>query len=729
VVCASFSVTGVHGLHARPAARLVTRIRDLRARVELRNLTTGSAWVGAASVSRVAALAARTGHVLQVRAEGEQAQDAVAALVALAQRGFDEPPQITGGGEDLARPWTPREAPREAPCEAPPAPSPQTPSSTFPGASPGASGDASAAPPTPAAPALGASAGIALGPIRHDRARIGPDHAGPALPPAGPPTLERQNLIAAIRGARSRILRLRDTLVEQGMPDEAGIFDVHLALLEDPDLVRAGVARIDTGVGAPAAWAASVAETAARLADLDDPYLAARAADVHAVGDQVLAELLPPETPAEPPVPSGGSGSADGESTEKDQKTGILVVAELTPQRAAHLGTADTPGVIMAYGSPNGHAAILLRARGIPALTGAGPGILALAEGTVVAFDGSTGELAIDPDQDTRRSFTGRADRARQAAARAAREAHTPARTRDGVRILVGANIAGPAQAAAARSAGADLVGLVRTEFLFMDRQQAPDVDEQEAAYLGLAEAFGGGRITLRTLDVGGDKPLRYLPGAAEANPFLGLRGLRLGLRRPQLLTDQLRAIVRTARRTPVSVLFPMVSTLAEVHAARAALDRATDGQQLPTGLRVGIMIEVPAAALRSATLAGSVDFFSIGTNDLTQYTLAAERGNDAVAALGDPFDPAVLQLVRATCAGAAGRAQVAVCGEFAADPRAVPLLVGLGVTELSVTPAAVAITKQVLRGIDTGRAGAIARRALDLASAEEVRAELDPPE
>jgi phosphocarrier protein FPr len=256
-------------------------------------------------------------------------------------------------------------------------------------------------------------------------------------------------------------------------------------------------------------------------------------------------------------------------------------------------------------------------------------------------------------------------------------------------------------------------------------RAGAPDVEEQEKAYLAIAEALGGLRITLRTLDVGGDKPLGYVPMPVEANPFLGVRGLRLSLARPQLLADQLLAVVRVARQTPVSVMFPMVSTLGEFTTARGLLDDAVRraGRTRPAGLQVGIMVEVPAAALKARVFAPHVDFFSIGTNDLTQYTLAAERGNEATAGLGDPFDPAVLQLVRATCEGAGAETLVAVCGELAADERAAAALVGLGVRELSVSPRAVPSVKQAVRGVHLAEARELAERALWADGPDAVRA------
>jgi phosphocarrier protein FPr len=297
-----------------------------------------------------------------------------------------------------------------------------------------------------------------------------------------------------------------------------------------------------------------------------------------------------------------------------------------------------------------------------------------------------------------------------------------PAVTRDGTRIVVAANLGSVADARAALTAGADEAGLIRTEFLFLDRTEAPGVVEQLEEYAAIAEAMGGRRATLRTLDVGGDKPLPYLPMAAEDNPFLGVRGLRLALDRPSLLRDQLEAVCGAARRAPTSVMFPMVSGVAELRAARAALLEAAGPEGLPDDLRVGIMVEVPAAALKLESFLSELDFVSIGTNDLTQYTLAAERGNPGVAALADALDPAVLQLVDHVCQTARGRVDVAVCGEIASDDLAVPLLLGLGVRELSVGPHAIPAVKARVRGLDLEQCEVVAKQALRLESAAEVR-------
>jgi phosphocarrier protein FPr len=283
----------------------------------------------------------------------------------------------------------------------------------------------------------------------------------------------------------------------------------------------------------------------------------------------------------------------------------------------------------------------------------------------------------------------------------------------------VAANVGSVADATDAVRGGADLAGLVRTEFLFLNRDHAPSVDEQEQVYREIARAFGNRRIVLRTLDVGGDKPLPYIRQPREANPFLGLRGIRLALAHPGLLRDQLRAIVRVAADHPVSVMFPMVTAVDEVRAARELLEEIAPQDR---SIEIGIMVEVPATAAKAAAFAKSVDFFSIGTNDLTQYALAAERGNDALAALADPLDPGVLHLIDRVCRGA-GETRVAVCGEVAADPGAIPLLLGLGVTELSVAPPSIALTKAAVRDLSLADCAQLARRALSLESAAEVRA------
>ena len=655
---ASFEVRNPHGLHARPAARLVQQVAASGARVELRNASTGSAWVPAGSLSRVATLGAQRGHVVQVRASGPRAEQALADLLALAERAFDE--------QDLPAPSAPWPAPA--------------------GAGP-----------------VGASPGVAVGPARLLRpaALHVPDGPGDGQ------QVEAGRLDRARQDVRAQVRHTRELAARGTGAQEAAVFDAHLLLLDDPDLLDDSAARMAGGQNAAAAWAAAVDRVQGQFAALPDAYLRARAADVGAVGEQVLRALVGAEAA---PDLAGLSG--------------VVVAADLTPAQAAGLDPAQVAGLVLAYGSPTAHSAILARARGVPAVVGAGAAVLEVADGTLLALDGATGELVVDPAQDVLARLRDRA--AEQAGARGAaeRQAAEPARTRNGTDVLVGANVGTAAEARAALERGADLAGLVRTEFLFLGREQAPATHEQEAVYRELAGALGGRRTTLRTLDVGGDKPLPYLPVPVEDNPFLGVRGLRLSLARPGLLAEQLLAMVRVAHDHPVSIMFPMVSTVAELLAARRVLDEAITavGRGRPAGLEVGMMVEVPAAALKTRAFAPHVDFLSIGTNDLTQYALAADRGNPDVTALGDPYDPGVLRLVAEVCDGA-GSALVAVCGELASDVRAVPLLVGLGVRELSAGPAAVPIVKQAVRDLDLPAAQRTARQALGAESADAVRA------
>jgi phosphocarrier protein FPr len=401
---------------------------------------------------------------------------------------------------------------------------------------------------------------------------------------------------------------------------------------------------------------------------------------------------------------------------------GVLVASDLTPAEAAGLDLELVTGVVLAHGSPTSHAAILARARDIPVVVMAGPEVLRVPEGSPIILDGSSGEWHADPSAALLEEYQRRAAELAQLRARQVSLAEQPAVSRDGIAVRVAANVGSVADARTALGGGAEGAGLVRTEFLFLDRDAAPGLEEQQGIYHEIAEAMGGRRITLRTLDVGGDKPLPYLPMPQEANPFLGQRGIRLSLEHRDLLREQLAAICHTARQYPTSVMFPMVSTPDEMHEARQVLMEAAGPEGLPEGLEIGTMIEVPAAALKIEAFLPYVDFVSIGTNDLTQYTLAAERGNGAVAALSDALDPGVLRLIEHVCRVAAGRIDIAVCGEAASDELAIPLLLGLGVRELSVAPPAVPRVKAAVRELDVGRCATLGQQALACADANEVR-------
>jgi phosphoenolpyruvate-protein phosphotransferase len=401
-----------------------------------------------------------------------------------------------------------------------------------------------------------------------------------------------------------------------------------------------------------------------------------------------------------------------------------VLAAELTPGQAAGLDRGLVQGIATAHGTATSHAAILARGLAIPAVVGVGESLLAVAPGTRLLLDGDAGTVQVDPPEpevtaaEARREAA--AARARETLARAA----APATTRDGRRIEVAANVGVPADAVEAVTFGADGVGLLRTEFLFLGRDQLPDEDEQLAAYREIAAALEGRPLVVRTLDVGADKPLPAVAQEPEANPFLGRRGLRLALAEPELLRVQLRALLRAAAEYPIKIMFPMVTVPREFRAARAAVEELQRELGAPERVEVGVMVEVPAVAISAEIFAREVDFFSIGTNDLAQYTMAAERGNEHVAQLAGGPLPQVLSLVAAVTGAAAGHGRwVGVCGELAGDPVAASLFAGLGVTELSMAPARIPEVKETIRALDLAAATTLARRALALESADEVRA------
>lgn len=648
-----FTVGNPHGLHARPAARFVAEAKRFDAEVLVRNLTNGSAYATATSLSRVAALGALQGHELEVSATGPQANAALAALTSLAARQFDEVvvADVTSVPPDAGR-------------------------------------------------RLGASPGIAVGPKwtihTTDIVVPEPDTRVEAAD-------ELSSLAAATAETRDDIVRSRDRVLAQGDRDNAAIFDAHLMLLDDTEVVAEVEEAIANGTTAALAIQAALERVEAQWAELDDPYLNARAADVRAVRNQLLGHLL---------------GTQSGIVSQP----GILVAEDLTPNEVAQLDTGIVSGIVTATGSPTSHMAILARSLGIPAVVAAGNGVLEIDDGTEMIIDGSDGTVLAAPDRDVADDYRARAEALAAKQAEARTRAHEPAITIDGVTIEVAVNMGASTDVPAVIAGGADSIGLVRTEFLFLDRSEAPTAAEQEQEYRNIADGIGELPLTIRTLDVGGDKPLSYLPLPQETNPFLGVRGIRLTLEEPQLFREQLTAIARLAVDRPVAVLFPMVTAVAELEEALGLLGEvcAAVGADRDR-IGVGMMVEVPAVAANAAAFASQVDFLSIGTNDLTQYALATERGNPTVAHLSDALDPGVLRLVR-DVVEQSGDAKVAVCGEIASDLDAVPLLVGLGVDELSVTPPAVPAVKDEVRQWSAAAAAQLATAALTLDSAAAVR-------
>jgi phosphoenolpyruvate-protein phosphotransferase len=409
-------------------------------------------------------------------------------------------------------------------------------------------------------------------------------------------------------------------------------------------------------------------------------------------------------------------------------RPGILVAEDLSPTQIVELDPPNILGICTAGGSPTSHAAILARALLIPAVVGCGESVLRLEEETRVVLDGNAGTLALaGGDAPSRESDPGQMGASGDRLVELA-EARLPAVTLDGRRIEVAANIGSLTEAKALEKSGAEGVGVLRTEFLHLGRQEPPDEEEQFRVYRDILGACAGRPLIARTLDVGGDKRLPYLEPNEEDNPFLGMRGLRLSLQLPELFRCQLRALLRAGAEGGLRLMFPMVTTVEELQQARRAVEEARAelrqrGEPYAGDLPVGMMVEVPSAALMAERFAGEVDFMSVGTNDLAQYTLAADRTNASMVALGDPASPAVLRLIAnvvQACHGAGIWA--GVCGELAADPRLLPILVGIGIDELSMTPAAIPRIKAQIRGLEWEAARRLAARALEAASAAEVR-------
>ncbi|MGI8781688.1 MAG: phosphoenolpyruvate--protein phosphotransferase, partial [Solirubrobacteraceae bacterium] len=426
------------------------------------------------------------------------------------------------------------------------------------------------------------------------------------------------------------------------------------------------------------------------------PYLRERAVDVEDVARRVLARL------------------AGTQARSAPQGPGIVCAEELTPGEAVGLDPGEAWGIATARGGATAHAAILARALGIPAVVGVGDALLRIPDGTPLILDGEAGIVDVDPGEEAVAEQKARREAAAEARSVLLARAAEPGALRGGRRVEVFANVGSPAEARAAVEQGAEGVGLLRTEFLFLDRATPPDEDEQVAVLREVARALDGRPVIVRTLDAGADKPLPFLRQAAEDNPFLGLRGIRLSLAEPALLRTQLRAIVRVAEEHPLKVMFPMVATRQELLAARAALDAARTELDSRAPLEVGVMVEVPALALQAAQVAPDVDFFSIGTNDLAQYTMAAERGNAALAGLLErSLSPVLALIAQVTAAAEAHGRWVGVCGELAGEPEAAVLLAGLGVRELSMAASRIPAVKAALREADPEAAAAAARRAL----------------
>jgi len=571
-----------------------------------------------------------------------------------------------------------------------------------------------------------ASPGIAVGPLF----LYMPDHAPIRRDPftSASPDAEWHLVEVAIAHARGQIIDLRETVTQRTSVEEAAIFDAHLLVLEDEELLN-GMRDLITQqrLNAEAAVWDAMAVYREQLLAIDDDYLRARAADLEDIARRVIACLR-----------------GEGQSTlTQIAQPSVIVARDLLPSDTAGLNPAMTLAIVTELGGPTAHTAILARQMGIPAVVGA-TGIVAAAAQAInaapvtLALDGASGVVEVNPTTDVIVGYLAQRDARHAQRAHFEADARQPAIMSDGRPIEIGANVGQLRELPDVAQQGAQGIGLFRTEFLFLDRTSPPTEDEQFAAYREAAHHVAGGTVIIRTLDIGGDKVVPYLPLDHEDNPFLGVRGLRLCLTPAfqPLFKTQLRAILRAASGgARLKVMFPMVNHSGEMHAARVLLREAAaelDGQGIAASavlehLPVGAMIETPAAAFVADQLADDCDFFSIGTNDLTQYVLAIDRMNPTMAGHYTSFSPAVLRAIYHAVSMAHSRGRhVGMCGEMAGDPRAIPLLLGIGLDELSMVPPAIAEAKHVIRRCTQAGVSDLSRRAFALTSAEAVTALLE---
>ena len=655
-------ITLRQGLHARPAALLARRAKSFGAQI---SLAAHGRIADARSVVAIMALGVRHGDEVIFRAEGKEAAQGLAATLA----GLEEAQQM-----ELTHESAPAQEPRLEP---------RLKRSAL------KDGELSGVCAVP---------GFAVGrATRIERREIEVTEQGSGA------VREREELDRARSNVRLRLERVRNA----GGAARHEIIAAHLEFLDDPTLNESAHEHIAQGKSAGYAWRSAIRRSIAALESLDDARLRERADDLLDVEAHVLLALAGEARPMHLPLP----------------EQAVLLADDLLPSELTALDGRRLVAIALSGGGATSHVAILAAAMEIPMLIGLGGELRNIAEGQTLIVDADSGTLYSAPTAEAvaKGRSTVETRLARSAALRlaAAKECHSL----DGTRVEIFANLGSVTDAIAAVASGAEGCGLLRTEFLFIDRETAPTEDEQVQAYQSIANTLGGRPLILRMMDVGGDKPLRYLPLPAEANPALGLRGVRTALLHPNLMRTQLRAALRVQPFGVMRLLIPMVTDLSEILAVRGVIDELAAELKLDGRVSLGAMIETPSAALTAAVLIQAVDFLSIGSNDLTQYTLAMDRGHAELARRTDALHPAVLQLIAAAgIAGDAAGKLVAVCGGVAADRTAVPILLGLGIRELSVVPAAIPALKRQIGGLRIEECRELAKRCLHLGSATDVR-------
>lgn len=664
------------GLHARPAAVLANLAKKYKADIRLKR---GDQTANVRSLVGLMSLEVANGDRVYLEARGEDASAAIAELAEAMRSGLGEV-----GSKPAAAPASVVQSDIAAP--------PPRPRSTDPNLVLG----------------VAASPGVAVGylhPVRQQDIHV--------VEQAEDANTERRKLEQAIAQAKLEIEALRAKVHGEGDPNKAAIFAAHQELLEDPELMDSTTQAIDhQGKSAAYAWKQAYTAQANQLANLKNELLAQRANDLRDVGGRVLRILTGVTT----------------ETTHYPENT-ILVAEDLTPSDMATLDRSRIVGFCTVAGGATSHVAILARSMDIPAMAGSEAQVLDLPQGTPAILDGSKGRLQLHPSPEEMEQVRQRLTRMKAKREQELLAKDQPALTIDGHRVEVVANIGSIEDAQKTVALGGEGVGLLRSEFVFMERDTAPNEDEQTQIYAAVAHTLGDRPLIIRTLDVGGDKPLPYLPMPHEENPFLGERGIRLGFDRPELLRTQLRAILRASQQGNVKVMFPMIARLEEFRMAKGMLLEESQKLGIPP-IDAGIMVEVPATATIADQFAAEVDFFSVGTNDLTQYTLAMDRGHPKLAPYADALHPAVLKLIGMAAQAANQRGKwCGVCGGVASDPQAVPILIGLGVKELSVSIPTIPSIKAQVRGLTLSDCQKLAAQAIQVGTAEEVRALYPLPE
>ncbi|MEK1403249.1 phosphoenolpyruvate--protein phosphotransferase [Limosilactobacillus fermentum] len=519
----------------------------------------------------------------------------------------------------------------------------------------------------------------------------------------------------AFQDSIEELTQIKENAKDRLGEEELGVFDAHIAILSDPEMLGQIKDDIENNhTGAEEAVDKVTTAFADMLAAMtDNAYMQERAADVKDVAKRAMSHLLGKQLPN-----IAGINSPV-----------VIVAHEITPSDTSQMDAKFVKGIVTDLGGRTSHAAIMSRTLRIPAIVGSNEITTSVEHGQMMIVDGLNGDAIIDPSDDQVKEYEAKAEAFEAERAEWAKLVDAPSVSKDGKEFEIAANIGTPDDTEDAVKQGADGVGLFRSEFLYMDNDHMPSEDEQFEAYKKAVVGMNGKPVVVRTMDIGGDKPLDYMPLPKEENPFLGYRAIRICLDRPELFKTQLRALVRASEFGPVSIMFPMIATVAELRQAKAIFEEAKaevqkDHPGLGDDVKIGMMIEIPLAALNAAQLAKEVDFFSIGTNDLIQYSFAADRGNEAVSYLYQPLNPAFLSLVKHVITSAhENGAKAAMCGEMAGDEMALPLLMGMGLDEYSMSATSILRTRSMMKKLDTKEwAGYVDEIIANCATVEEVQ-------